>query len=111
MFRRHRYAAPAASKTAFRPSEEPRPVSTTSGDPRNLNQFLEGSGPLRGQLTESARSAVSAVQAFVATGSVARGGVGGPPGGVPLPSGMGGHKAGTPPLNRGPAGARPHRGR
>jgi len=34
-------------------------VSTTSGDPRNLNHFLEGSGPLRGQLNEAAQAAVA----------------------------------------------------
>ncbi|MEA2534469.1 MAG: hypothetical protein QOJ93_2280, partial [Actinomycetota bacterium] len=44
-------------------------MSTTSGDPRNLNHFLEGSVPLRGQLNEAAQAAVSAFNAFVATGS------------------------------------------
>ena len=37
-------------------------MSTTSGDPRNLNQFLEGSGPLRGGLSESALAAVPVPQ-------------------------------------------------
>src|SRR5437763_1124514 len=32
MFRRHRYAVPAASKTAFRPSEESRPVCALTGN-------------------------------------------------------------------------------
>src|SRR5437879_1172196 len=93
MFRRHRYAVPAASKTAFRTSEEARPVSTTSGDPRNLNQFLEGSGLLRGSLTESARAAVKAVQAFAATGSVAGGSLGGLEAMIQLLADMGANEA------------------
>src|SRR5438132_7793407 len=93
MFRRHRYAVPAASKTVFRPSEEPRPVSTTSGDPRNLNQFLEGSGPLRGGLTESAQAAVTAAQAFAASGSVAAGSLGGLQAMIQLLSDMGANEA------------------
>src|SRR5947208_5994845 len=93
MFRRHRYAVPAASKTAFRPSEEACPVSTTSGDPRNLNQFLEGSGPLRGSLTESARAAVKAIQAFAATGSVAGGSLGGLEAMIQLLADMGANEA------------------
>ena len=52
-------------------------MTTTSGDPRNLNHFLEGSGPLRGQLNEAAQAAVSAFNAFVATGSAAGGSLGG----------------------------------
>src|SRR6266581_4348818 len=93
MLRRHRYAVPAASKTAFRPSEEACPVSTTSGDPRNLNQFLEGSGPLRGGLTESARAAVKAVQAFAATGSVGGGSLGGLQAMIQLLADMGANEA------------------
>ncbi|HEX9315139.1 MAG TPA: DUF6531 domain-containing protein, partial [Actinomycetota bacterium] len=68
-------------------------MSTTSGDPRNLNQFLEGSGPLRGGLTESARAAVKAVQAFVATGSVAGGSLGGLEAMIQLLGDMGANEA------------------
>ncbi|HWD72341.1 MAG TPA: DUF6531 domain-containing protein, partial [Actinomycetota bacterium] len=68
-------------------------MSTTSGDPRNLNQFLEGSGPLRGGLTESARAAVAAVQAFAATGSVAGGSLGGLQAMIQLLSDMGANEA------------------
>ncbi|HEY4937486.1 MAG TPA: DUF6531 domain-containing protein, partial [Actinomycetota bacterium] len=52
-------------------------MSTTSGDPRNINHFLEGSGPLRGQLNEAAQAAVAAFNAFVATGSATGGSLGG----------------------------------
>src|SRR5437016_9249839 len=70
-----------------------RPLTTTSGDPRNLNQFLEGSGPLRGGLTESAKAAVAAVQAFAATGSVAGGSLGGLQAMIQLLSDMGANEA------------------
>ncbi|TMK51013.1 MAG: RHS repeat protein [Actinobacteria bacterium] len=68
-------------------------MSTTSGDPRNLNQFLEGSEPLRGQLTESARAAVKAAQAFAASGSVAGGSLGGLQAMIQLLSDMGANEA------------------
>src|SRR5260370_50680 len=89
----YRYADAAGPNTAFRTSEEERPLTTTSGDPRNLNQFLEGSGPLRGGLTESARAAVAAVQAFAATGSVAGGSLGGLQAMIQLLSDMGANEA------------------
>lgn len=68
-------------------------MSTTSGDPRNLNEFLEGSGPLRGGLTESARAAVAAAQAFAASGSVAGGSLGGLQAMIQLLSDMGANEA------------------
>src|SRR6195256_6847959 len=81
------------SKTPFDTSEEEHPVTTTSGDPRNLNHFLEGSAPLRGRLTESAQAAVSAFNSFVATGSAAGGSLGGLQALVRLLSDMGANEA------------------
>jgi len=68
-------------------------VTTTSGDPRNLNHFLEGSGPLRGHLNESAQAAVGACQAFVSSGSAGSGSLGGLQALIQLLSDMGADEA------------------